>query len=47
MQIACYLATAIFALFTYWQFNDLEQYGTRYSYGWVLAYGASGEMKRC
>ncbi|MBW2697674.1 MAG: hypothetical protein JRE70_14440 [Deltaproteobacteria bacterium] len=41
MQVACYLATAIFGLFTYWQFNDLEQYGTQFWYGWVLAYGAT------
>jgi hypothetical protein len=41
MQIACYLATAIFGLFTYWQFDDLEQYGTQFWYGWVLAYGAT------
>ncbi len=41
MPIACYLAAAIFSLFTYWQFNDLEQYGTRFWYAWVLAYGAT------
>jgi hypothetical protein len=41
MQITCYLAAAVFSLFTYWQFNDLEQYGTRFWYGWVVAYGAT------
>lgn len=41
MQVACYLAAAIFSLFTYWQFNDLEQYGTQFWYAWVLAYGAT------
>ena len=40
MRIACLLAAAVFCLFTYWQLNDLEQYGTRLWYGWVLAYGA-------
>ncbi|MBW2362877.1 MAG: hypothetical protein JRG84_18415 [Deltaproteobacteria bacterium] len=40
MIIACYLATAVFAQFTYWQFNDLEQYGTQFWYGWVAAYGS-------
>jgi hypothetical protein len=41
VQVACYLAAAIFSLFTYWQFNDLEQYGTQFWYAWVLAYGAT------
>ncbi len=41
MQVVCYLATAVFALFTYWQFNDLEQYGTRFWYGWVAVYGVT------
>ena len=41
MQIACYLAAALFSLFSYLQFNDLEQYGTQFWYGWVLAYGAT------
>lgn len=40
MRIACYAATAVFGLFTYWQFNDLEEYGTELWYLWVLAYGA-------
>lgn len=39
MEIACYLAAAVFALFSYWQFNDLEQYGTTLWPLWVLAYG--------
>ncbi len=41
MQLACYLAAALFSLFSYLQFNDLEQYGTQLWYGWVLVYGAT------
>jgi len=40
MRIACVLATAVFSLFTYWQLNDYEQYGTQLWWCWVLAYGA-------
>jgi hypothetical protein len=28
----------LFVLFTYWQFNDLEQYETEWWQGWVLTY---------
>ena len=40
MRIACCIAVAVFGLFSYWQLNDLEQYGTRLWYAWVLAYAA-------
>ncbi len=40
MRFLCLVATAVFAVFTYWQFNDLEQYGTRLWLGWVFAYGS-------
>ena len=38
---SCLVAAGVFGLFTYWQFNDLEQYGTQFWYGWVLTYGAT------
>ncbi|MFP6641471.1 MAG: transmembrane 220 family protein [Myxococcota bacterium] len=38
MRTACLMATALFALFSYWQFNDLEQYGTQLWLGWALLY---------
>ena len=44
MQIACYVAAAVFGLFTYLQFNDLEQYGTQYWIAWVLAYGGTAAI---
>ena len=31
--------TAVFAQFTYWQFNDMQQYHTELWYAWVFAYG--------
>lgn len=34
-------ATAIFLLFAYWQFNDLEQYNTSLWYGWVVPYAVT------
>jgi hypothetical protein len=40
MRFLCLAAAAIFSLFTYWQFNDLEQYGTGLWYAWALTYGA-------
>jgi len=40
IRIACLLAAVVFTQFTAWQFNDLEQYGTRLWFGWVLAYGS-------
>jgi hypothetical protein len=39
MRATCLFAASVFSLFTYWQLNDLEQYGTRLWYGWVLIYG--------
>lgn len=39
MRYLCLIMTAVFALFTYWQFNDLKQYETELWYGWVAAYG--------
>jgi hypothetical protein len=38
MRIACWIATAVFCLFSYWQFNDLDQYGTNLWWMWVLVY---------
>ena len=40
MRFACLTATVVFTVFTYWQFNDLEQYGTRLWLGWVFTYGS-------
>lgn len=44
MRSACLLATAVFALFSYWQWNDLDQYGTGLWYGWAVAYGATAAL---
>ena len=41
MKIACIVAAVILAMFTYWQFNDLSQYGTSLWQGWVFVYGAA------
>ena len=41
MKYACFFAAAVFSLFTYWQFNDFEQYGTELWYGWVILYGVT------
>lgn len=41
MRSACLIAAGVFALFSYWQFNDLEEFGTRLWYGWALLYGAT------
>lgn len=41
MKYACFFAAAVFTLFTYWQFNDYDQYGTELWYGWVVLYGAT------
>ena len=41
MRYACFFAAAVFTLFTYWQFNDFEQYGTELWYGWVGLYGVT------
>lgn len=38
MRAACLVATALFTFFAYLQLNDLEQYGTRFWAGWLLAY---------
>jgi hypothetical protein len=38
MRIACWIATAVFCLFSYWQLNDLDQYGTALWWVWVLVY---------
>ena len=38
MRTACLMAAGLFALFSYWQFNDLEQYGTQLWLGWTLLY---------
>ena len=39
MRITCLVATVVFTLFTYLQFNDLNQYGTELWGGWVVLYG--------
>jgi hypothetical protein len=41
MKIACLTMAVFLALFTYWQFNDLEQYGTALWPGWVITYGGA------
>ncbi len=41
MKYACFFAAVVFTLFTYWQFNDFEQYGTELWYGWVVLYGVT------
>lgn len=41
MKYACFFAAVVFSLFTYWQFNDYEQYGTKLWYGWVIIYGVT------
>lgn len=41
MKTVCFFAAAVFVLFTYWQFNDFEQYGTEFWYGWIVLYGAT------
>ena len=41
MRIACFVMAAVFTLFTYWQFNDLGQYGTQFWEGWVAFYAAA------
>ena len=38
MRYVCLVMAAIFALFTYFQFNDLTQYNTKLWYFWVIAY---------
>lgn len=38
MRKTCLVMAVLFSLFTYWQFNDLEQYDTEWWQGWVLAY---------
>ncbi len=38
MRYACLVMGILFVLFTYWQFNDLEQYNTEWWQGWVLTY---------
>ena len=38
MRCACLVMGILFVLFTYWQFNDLEQYDTEWWQGWVLTY---------
>ncbi|MEE3326731.1 MAG: transmembrane 220 family protein [Myxococcota bacterium] len=44
MRLACLFAAALFSLFSYWQLNDLEQYGTRLWSAWFLAYGATAAI---
>ena len=38
MRYACLVMGLLFVMFTYWQFNDLEQYDTEWWQGWVLTY---------
>lgn len=44
MRLACLFAAALFFLFSYWQLNDLEQYGTQFWLAWFLAYGATAVL---
>lgn len=44
MRLACLCATALFSLFSYWQLNDLEQYGNSLWLGWVLLYAATAGL---
>lgn len=44
MRTACYIATAIFLLFTYWQINDATQYGNHDNWFWLLIYGATAAV---
>lgn len=37
-KIAFGIGTLLFALFAYWQLNDLGQYGTQWWQGWFLTY---------
>lgn len=39
MRYVCLLMALVFGLFTFWQFNDLDQYHTEKWYLWVAAYG--------
>lgn len=38
LRVICVVAIIVFGLFTFWQFNDLDQYGTKWWQGWVLFY---------
>ncbi len=44
MRTACLLAALAFALFSYWQFNDLGQYGTQLWLGWALLYAITSAI---
>lgn len=38
MKIFCGVGVVLFSLFSYWQLNDLGQYGTEWWQGWFLTY---------
>ena len=44
MRAASAVALLVFAGFTALQFNDLEQYGTRLWFGWVVVYGGTAAI---
>lgn len=41
MKIACYIFTAVFALFSYLQINDATQYGNHDNWFWLLLYATT------
>lgn len=40
MKTTCYIASALFLLFAYWQINDARQYGNHDNWFWLLIYCA-------
>ena len=38
MKLFCIIGTLLFSLFSYWQLNDLDQYGTNLWQGWLFTY---------
>lgn len=38
MKLFCIIGALLFSLFSYWQKNDLDQYGTDLWQGWLLTY---------
>ncbi|MGB0745183.1 MAG: transmembrane 220 family protein, partial [Opitutales bacterium] len=41
MKIACYILTAVFALFSALQFNDATQYGNHDNWFWLILYAVT------
>ncbi|MGE9268459.1 MAG: transmembrane 220 family protein [Verrucomicrobiales bacterium] len=44
MKIACYIATALFLLFSYFQINDVTQYQNHDNWFWILYYLATAAL---